>query len=265
MHQIVADRWEEFSRPLEGRVGGMYCDILGLVTCGVGNLIDPIPLAEQLPWTLADGTPADLAQVRADWHKLKGNASYYAKRHYNYALAATKVRLTDEAIDNLVAKKRAEFEGHLKRHHFPEWETFPADAQLGIMSMAWACGPGFPVKFGNFKRAVINRDWSGAVASCKIREEGNPGVVPRNKHNRLCFSNAAIVEKLDLDRAQLFWPGVATPPDDIATDDRTGELRRAAQVALTLASDVVGTPGANLRAYELGPDDDGSDPAPPAA
>jgi hypothetical protein len=190
----------------------MYCDILGLITCAVGNLIDPIGLAEQLSWTFADGSKADLAQVRADWHLLKNGAAHYSKLHWKFALAATKVRLTDEAIDNLVASKRAEFEMFLKSHYFKDWDSFPADAQLGIMSMAWACGPGFPLKFGNFRKAALAQDWEACVATCKIRETGNPGVVPRNKLNRFCFHNAALVKAGELDPTRLYWPEVASQP-----------------------------------------------------
>lgn len=251
MHRSVIDVWPAHSQKFEGRVPGMYCDILGLITCAQGNLIDPIMLAERLPWTLEDGSKADLAQVRADWHLLKANADFYSKRHWRYALNATKCRLTDAAMDAIVAQKRDDFERYLKQHHFPEWETYPADAQLGIMSMAWACGPGFPTKFANFKRAVINGDWSGAAASCKIREEGNPGVVPRNTANRLCFANAALVVKLGLDIGELFWP-TAPPSIGVASlaDEQAKDLHRAAVLAQSLAGDVVGTPGANLRNYD---------------
>src|SRR5690606_14815421 len=48
----------------------------------------------------------------------------------------------------------------------------------------------------------------------KIREEGNPGVVPRNRHNRTCFSNAGIVVQSGLDRETLHWPGTPTVPEE---------------------------------------------------
>lgn len=266
MHKSVADAWLAFNEPLECRVHGMYVDIKGLITCGVGNLIDPIVLAEQLPWSMPDGKRATLEQVRADWHRLKGDSQRLARLHYKYALAATQVRLADADIDALVARKRTEFERYLQLHHFPEWPLFPADAQLGIASMAWACGPGFPATFKNFKRCVINRDWTGAIASCKIREIDNPGVVPRNARNRLCFANAAIVEKRSLDVSQLFWPAVPPPPGPVEpTDDHAQALHAIAVYAQTFAADVVGTPGANLRDYEAAPDDDGTDPAPSVA
>lgn len=235
MHQSVIDRWEEFSRPLEGRVDAMYVDVLGLVTCGVGNLVDPIGQAERLPWTLEDGSRADLAQVRADWHLLKNASAHYAKLHWKYARAATKCRLTEQAIDGLVAAKRAEFETFVRTHYFKDFDSFPADAQLGIMSMAWACGPGFPLKFGNFRNAVLKQDWDAAVATCKIREgtpgkaDWNPGIVPRNKLNRFLFANAARVKANGIDdNAVLYWPSVAP---------NSSELERAAQSQAKTALD----------------------------
>lgn len=266
MHQSVIEAWHAFSTPLEGRVHGMYCDVLGLVTCAVGNLIDPISQAELLPWALADGSKADLAQVRADWHKLKDGAAYYSKRHYKFALDATKCRLTDEAIDTLVSRKRAEFELFLKSHYFPKWESFPADAQLGIMSMAWACGPGFPIKFGNFRNAVLAENWEAAVGTCKIREEGNPGVVPRNAKNRFCFHNAALVKAHGLPTEMLCWPNVApvgfpgepsvlSVAAHAAADE--AQVKLAAWKALEM-SPVVGGSGAALLEHDA----HDTDPAP---
>lgn len=141
MHDSVKASWLEHSNRFEGRVPGMYCDILGLITCAQGNLIDPIAAAELLPWVI-DGSPATPAQVRADWNKLKENRAHYSKLHYRFALADTKCRLTDAAMDTLVMNKLLENEAFLRKT-FTNWDEFPADAQLGIFSMAWACGPGF--------------------------------------------------------------------------------------------------------------------------
>ena len=44
MRPIVAARFLDFTRPLEGLVEHMYVDVKGLVTIGFGNLIDPIRL-----------------------------------------------------------------------------------------------------------------------------------------------------------------------------------------------------------------------------
>ncbi len=212
--RVSREQYHSFSTPLEGRVHSAYVDVKGLITVGVGNLIDPISLAERLPWTVADGSPADLAQVRADWHKLKDAAGHYSKLHWKFAADATKIRLTDEAIDALVDRQLAANEASIKRR-FPAWDSFPADAQLAIMSIAWAVGAGFAQIFGNLARCIDAQDWEGCVATCKIREEGNPGIVPRNAKNRFCFHNAALVKAGQLDGARLFWPDVAIAPQAI--------------------------------------------------
>jgi GH24 family phage-related lysozyme (muramidase) len=215
MHDSVKAAWFEHSRQFEGRVPGMYCDILGLITCAQGNLIDPINLAEGLPWVLADGSAAPIAQVRTDWHTLKDSTAYFSKRHWKYAIAATKCRLTDAAMDALVMAKLLDNEAFLRKT-FTKWDELPADAQLGIFSMAWACGPGFTKKFPNFTRLALSGDWSAAIAkdasggyAAKIREAGNPGVVPRNAANRLCFANAALVLQQGLPVTRLYWPNAA--------------------------------------------------------
>lgn len=50
VRQAVLDVWNDFNRPLEGRVPYMYLDVKGLVTTGLGNLIDSTADAEQLAW-----------------------------------------------------------------------------------------------------------------------------------------------------------------------------------------------------------------------
>lgn len=184
----------------------MYLDVKGLVTTCVGNLIDTPHEAAKLPWRHGtEGPHATRDEVFAAWHALKARQDL-AKKHWRFAAQLNDLRLTEQAMDELVAKKRGEFYAYMKRHHFPAIDDYPADAQLGLLSMAWACGPGFPRTFKNFALSVVNGDWEGAAAACKIREAGNPGVVPRNKANRTCFGNAAIVVQSNLDRERLHWP-----------------------------------------------------------
>ncbi|HET9955342.1 MAG TPA: hypothetical protein VFQ61_12595 [Polyangiaceae bacterium] len=235
MHDSVKAAWFEHSKKFEGRVPGMYCDILGLITCAQGNLIDPIGAAEKLSWVLADGSPASIAQVRADWHTLKNDSARFAKLHFKNALAATKCRLTEETMDRLVMAKLLENEAFLRKT-FTKWDELPADAQLGIFSMAWACGPGFTAKFPNFTRLALAGDWVGTVTKdatggypAKIREAGNPGVVPRNAANRLCFANAAAVLEQGLDVTELHWPDAVPPPRAVAVAQ---DAKTASDVAL---------------------------------
>ena len=210
MHQSVRDKWHEFSEPFEGRVLSMYLDIKGLVTCGVGNLIDPVSEAIKLPWKHRDGRPATSTEISAAWHALKARPDL-ARRSTRYAAELTGLVLSDADVDALVARRLADNEAYLTAHHFPYFPDFPADAQLGILSMAWAVGSNFPAKFPTFRAAVLSGDWLAARDNCTIREEGNPGVVPRNKANRVCFANAEIVTRCGLQREILRWPDPREP------------------------------------------------------
>lgn len=213
MHQSVIDKWHSFSEDLEGRVLTMYLDILGLVTTGVGNLIDPVSEAVRLPWKRSDNTRATEAEIRESWARLK-NRPDLAKRHVSHAAALTGLHLTDEDVDLLVAKKLVENERYVTGW-LPDFPNLPADAQLGIMSMAWAVGPGFNKKFPTFTGSALKGDWVAAAAACTIREEGNPGVVPRNKRNRICFSNAALVIANGLARDVVHWPNAPEPAEQV--------------------------------------------------
>jgi len=195
-----------FSKPLEGRVHWMYLDIKGLVTTGIGNLIDPVGLALKLPFVHGgDGSPASEDEIRAEWQRLKDDQSLAQKGH-KACEGITELRLTDAAIDQIVLAK---FDGNdrVLRQAFSNWNDWPADAQLGAHSIAWA-GAGFPTRWKDFRAAAEARDWKTAAAQSHIDETGNPGVKQRNAANALLFHNADLVESSDLDRATLFYPEI---------------------------------------------------------
>jgi GH24 family phage-related lysozyme (muramidase) len=224
MWQSVIDSFTDFSVKFEGKVPHLYLDIKGLVTCGVGNLVDPVEAALPLPWVLPDGSHPSASEIAAQWRALKSRRDL-AKLHYRYAAAITTMRLTEDGIAQLVRSKLLSNEKVL-RGYFPNWDLFSADAQLGISSMSWALGPGFPATFGNFKAAAVAQNWTGAVASCKIREDNNPGLVPRNAANRLCFANAQQVLSQGIPLDTLFWPGTAP-----SASQRDEALRSEADIA----------------------------------
>lgn len=224
--RFTYEQYHAFSAPLEGRVPGMYVDCLGLITCAVGCLIDPSSLALQAHWVLEDGSPASDAQIVADWSLLKAGKDHFSKLHWKYALAATKCRLTEDEIDRLVQHRLALAEADMRRA-FPEWDTLPADAQLACLSMCWAVGSGWPGPnhFPHLAECVREQDWAGCVANCEIRTAGNPGVVPRNAKNKLCFLNAAAVKSAGSDPGVLHWPNAAG--DDLAAQQAAGDAAAA--------------------------------------
>jgi hypothetical protein len=181
----------------------------GLVTLGVGCLIDPVSLALPLPWRHAgSGELATRAEVAAAWNGLKSQKDKFTKLHFKYAAALNDLRLDDAGVDQLMTQRLLTNEKVL-HGYFPQFDLFPADAQLAIFSMAWAVGAGFPQQFGNFRAAANAQNWTSAIAACGIRTDGNAGIVPRNAANRLCLANAQSVLSQGIPLDTLFWPGTA--------------------------------------------------------
>lgn len=189
MKQAVLDIFPAFTERLEGKIPWMYLDCLGYVTTGLGCLIDPVTLATDLPWMTRKGTTATRAEIVSEWHAVKDMVSL-AKLGHGVAEKYTRLRLNDEGVAQL-AKRRLESNEEYFRHTWSDWDDFPADAQLAIMSMGWAMGAGFVRKFKMFTAAVRKHDWLEAIKHCHINEAGNPGIVPRNKLNKKLLSDAA--------------------------------------------------------------------------
>jgi GH24 family phage-related lysozyme (muramidase) len=189
MHASVLARFPSFTAAFEGRIPFFYQDILGLVTIGLGCLVDPQALATCLPMRHHDGRLASPKEIGMEWNRIKSDKTLAKKGHRAAAQMVT-LHLAEADIDKLASNRLATFEKYLMVG-FPEWETFPADAQLGICSMAWAMGPGFYRKFPNFTKACNERRWEDAAKNCLMRTTGNPGLVPRNKANVKLFYAAA--------------------------------------------------------------------------
>lgn len=221
MFPAVQSGFPTFSTKFEGRVPYMYLDVLGLVTVGVGNLVDPVLAAQALPFRFknrpgiaAPGSAATADQIAAEWQTLKNDPSLKT-RGYKACEPITQLELSDDAIDSLIIDRLTKNESFLKRQPwFQDFDTWPADAQLGLLSMAWAMGPAGPGTFPSFRAACQRLDFNTAAAQCKMNEAGNPGVVPRNQANFTLFSNAAIVvagaAQGGLQRSNLYYPQVLT-------------------------------------------------------
>lgn len=203
MKSSVIETFSSFSTKFEGCIPYMYLDIKGLVTIGIGNLIDPMETALGLPFVHKWGGEATRDDIILEWRMVKLNKQL-AKQGHTAAAKITTLILTEDGIQQLVQRKLSEFETYLKTHSLPNFDDYPADAQLGIMSMAWAMGPGFPAKFPRFTAAVKAQDWNAAAENCYINSTNNPGLVPRNKANRKLFLAAAYVEYEKLNPDNLY-------------------------------------------------------------
>ena len=187
MRDSVAAVFPAFTETFEGHTTYLYLDVKGLVTTGRGNLVDPLSAALALPWQNPDGTPASRDRISAAWMTVK-TAKAIEQRGGAAFASLTTIRLSAQAVDDLTtAKLRSNDE--ILAARFAGWEGLPADAQLAVHSLAWACGPAF--RFPRFEAALASRDWAECAVECHLDETGNPGLAPRNAANEALFLSAA--------------------------------------------------------------------------
>jgi GH24 family phage-related lysozyme (muramidase) len=204
MFPCVRSAFKGFTAKFEGVVQWMYLDVKGLVTTGIGNLIDPVEQSLDIPWQKADETPATRDEIRAEWESVKGQKQL-AQAGCNAAKKVTGLRLSDDAVDDLVLQRLDANAAYLAKH-LDGFEEFPADAQMAILSMSWALGPGFLPKWPKLSAAIAARDWDAAAENCGISTKGNAGVAPRNDADVALFKNAAAVAREGLDAETLWYP-----------------------------------------------------------
>jgi GH24 family phage-related lysozyme (muramidase) len=234
MRSSVLSAFPAFTKKFEGYLPYMYLDILGYVTTGAGNLVDPVSLALALPWQNADGSASSQADIEAAWNAVDAERSDPKGQTQTSGLATkygqafggvTSIRLTDDAIDALVQSQMATNEQTIVSH-VPGWEDLYADAQLGVMSMAWAMGAGFLGSFPAFTQALNKSppDYAAAKANAGFR---GSGVATRIAANAIAFQNAHDAQAAGADPETLYYPG---------TYSGLSTLAKVGLVALPLAA-----------------------------
>lgn len=220
MRASVLAAFPSFTARFEGRLPYMYTDVKGLVTTGIGNLIDPIAEALPLPWKNADGSAASQQQITDEWNRIK--SAFPGVQSSGDAKIAT-LHLDPGDIDNLVTSKSQQNEAILKSE-FPGYDSWPADAQLAILSWAWAQGPGnsgwpaltqalnaSPPDFLTAAGPAGDPTNPAMRGQGWLNDTGNPGLRPRNLANKLLWSNAASVLANNLNPDALYYPNAAAP------------------------------------------------------
>jgi hypothetical protein len=236
----VLDAFQRVQSEFEGsakQFDFMYTDILGLVTTGMGNLIDgnsnKTPMADmnaygpalRLPWVhKSDGQPATQAEIIQDWQTVKNAHTQTGTYDAGKDSKMTQLRLPQDALQNLIADQVTSNEKALLQS-FPGFAGFPADGQMVIHGMGWAMGSGFVPAYGfkAFADAVNRGDWVAAKANSAFKLES-----PQRKtaHDKM-FDNAAKVVAQKLDPETLWYP---MAPGDIMAKVVRYPIRAAAFV-----------------------------------
>jgi hypothetical protein len=228
MRSSVLSTFPSFTAGFEGRLSYMYTDVKGLVTTGVGNLIDPIGAALGLPWkNNSDGSAASQDEIIQEWNTVK---SAWPGVQSTGDHAITQLHLDPADIDALVASKAQQNDTFI-RGQFAGYDNWPGDAQLAIHSMAWAQGANFAgwphlsaalnAQPPDFMTAAGPPGDPSADTSTRgqawLNDTGNPGLRPRNLANKILFQNAARVLAQGWDPSEVYYPteipeGAAPPP-----------------------------------------------------
>lgn len=241
MRASVTAAWPAMCRFYEGVTTWMYLDTKGLVTTGVGFLVDTIAGAQALPWLKKDGTRASAGEIQTEWKRVKAQQAWKKYNGLNAVWRNSAVLHLDMAtVDRLLLAKTAEFWTRLART-ISALEAFPADAQLALMDESWQNGPAFldaNTSWVGTRAAVIAQDWAAAASHV-------PGTGARADRRKRLFTNAATVVRLGLDRDQL-WdnvtpvkttpPVVVTPPKetDVPVNFRGGRTCTCVAISLPL-------------------------------
>lgn len=208
MHKSVENALYDFLKQYEGKVNFMYLDVKGLVTVGVGHLIDPVHQALKLEFRPKGGSgAASPGEVTAEWNTVKARKDLMQKGGEAFA-SVTRLELSDNGIKAMVRSHAAGIESYIKTNpsaskFYSNWDNWPADAQLGFLGVAWG---GIPIpQFGwhKFPEACRVEDWDKAAAECKIT---SPIAAGRNEAHKLMFLNAAAVKANGDSISELSWP-----------------------------------------------------------
>jgi len=208
MHQSVQNALHDFLKQYEGKVNFMYLDVKGLVTVGIGHLIDPVHMALKLEFRTKGGnSPVSGGEVQAEWQTVKSRTDLMQKGGAAFG-AITRLELSDNGIKAMVKSSAAAIENYIKTNpsaqkYYSNFDNWPADAQLAFMGVAWG---GIPIpQFGwhKFPEACRVEDWDKAAAECKIT---SPIAAGRNEAHKTMFLNAAAIKWNGEDIKQLSWP-----------------------------------------------------------
>lgn len=207
---------------LEGYTPFMYLDIKGYVTTGIGNLIENLsthtPGGAYSPFKMkwrrkSDNEYATHEEIQAEWDQIKARQEHKLKGGFFYKQFAT-LYLDDEAIAEIVDNVAKQFEGTL-RSRFANWDSFPADAQVATMLVAWAYGPGFGS--GQGLGVLVHALNNSAFATAASVFPKSALTVDRNAAVKLLYQNADVVVVNRLDTDLLYYP-----KDLVRGDDPTG-------------------------------------------
>ena len=181
----IADYFDDLVA-FEGLIPWLYCDVRGLATTGIGNLVASPAACAKHPWRhQADGRAALPGEAETLWaHTTDAYRKDLGAAAYRNI---SDLRLTKDYIQGLVATRlENDFLPGIRKlcHDFDAW---PLPARQAIVDMAYQYGCGGISKFVNMIAACLDRKWEDAADECHGKCSAR-----RNAWRRQKFQDAAI-------------------------------------------------------------------------
>jgi GH24 family phage-related lysozyme (muramidase) len=195
MHQAVRPKLRDYVEQWEGVVLWMYRDNVGRVTTGIGFLLESASAASWYRWVHKQspgGGVVGAEAAAAEWRAVQSHNATGADPFERI----TQLRLAEGEVDRGFERKTAHFEQRL-RVQFPEWDTYPGDAQLGMLVHAYGVGPNVASGWPRYTAACRRHDWETASVQClteDLRRASAARLVKRRASWQRMFHNAACVE-----------------------------------------------------------------------
>jgi hypothetical protein len=202
----------------------MYCDVKGIVTFGVGNVIDSHHMmpprhtrALKVPWqvkgTGVTASPTEVQTAHENCVKRYSELKTLAKPLWDATQYKDSTNLyVSPASFETYFKGRLDSRDSEWSNALPGWEYLPADAQFAILLLGYAVGsPGtFKNHWPNYWNALVQQDFREAAIHGKV--DGKDTATRRWKHTvlRYMFTNAATCIETSEDRTQVWWPEMWT-------------------------------------------------------
>ena len=136
----------------------------------MGTLLMDVNAARKLQWYIkGTRTAASSKEIEESFNKVKIRYKDLKEKGEKLTDASlykstTNIRLTQEGIDQATIKKLDGFD-LLWKASLPQWDSFPADAQLALLSIAWAMGVPATIRqrMKALYEAVVSRDFTKAA------------------------------------------------------------------------------------------------------
>ena len=176
MYPGVVPALRQFLGHGEGDLNFMYLDNRQgerKVTTGIGYLIDPLAAclerhtSNRLPWYCGERLATE-QEVRREWEQVKSMQNFGRGQSGAMFQGRTNLnlRLRQPNIEAYFAQQAADYRQQLVTGSpkLAQFDTYPADAQMGVLALAWAVGAGgILATYDEFRTACFRRAWQAAA------------------------------------------------------------------------------------------------------